>query len=736
MTCAHFPKKNFLLFCAVLLFINISTNGLFAQSVGGACASWEVVIDTTSNLDSIEKLSRDFLPLSEGACRAKVLYSLGDVFRRRVQVDSAQRYYDSSIQLADSVQAWHQLVLAINRRAELEIKIGGLDSAAVFFKESKSILDKGYAPKAKFSYYGYMAAYMTQKHDYHSAIHYIDSALNTNHNIKSELGVAYNNKGAYYMRLGNYTEAIKQIQAAIEIKQQVDNADVASSYFMLGVLYTKTKQFEAAVKALEKAFSESKKNNNLIVEIRSCRHMAGAYRFLNKKEEALEMAEHALKLLEGIDNPDEKLKSYSERGAIANNLYKQHEEAEHYYIMAYNMSQDMSKFSRNQPTRTLVNFYLERKNFVKAKVYLDELVELNKHLNRMHHDRVSEFLQSRYYEGIGDAGRALTHLKEYHKIKDSMSNKEVLKQTAYYEKEFDNKQKELDILQLNEANRKQKEATLAAEALQKKYLYGSLLLGLLFFVGIYSAYVLRRQKKSLEQAHQQLSELNNIKDRFFSIIAHDLRGMIVPFQRAGKILGYHLEKGNTPYAIQLANELGNNANQLSSMLDNLLKWSLDQMDGYQINLEPMSVKEEFEIIVASFEAIAQHKSTNLELAGDFDEAIFFDKNAFHVIFRNLIGNALKFTENGTIKIDWKKSVNHQEFIVSDSGVGIEQTQLNHLFKLGHKERKTGTKGEKGTGLGLHLVHQFVGNLSGKITIESKVNQGTKCSLSFPNHTLT
>jgi len=102
-----------------------------------------------------------------------------------------------------------------------------------------------------------------------------------------------------------------------------------------------------------------------------------------------------------------------------------------------------------------------------------------------------------------------------------------------------------------------------------------------------------------------------------------------------------------------------------------------------------------------------------------------------VIFRNLIGNALKFTEAGTIQADWKKSDHELQVVISDNGVGMSAEQRQKLFDINSSESVTGTAGEKGTGLGLHLVHQFTTKLNGRITVTSKIGQGSQFILTFP-----
>ncbi|RKM96356.1 sensor histidine kinase, partial [Aquimarina sp. BL5] len=222
-----------------------------------------------------------------------------------------------------------------------------------------------------------------------------------------------------------------------------------------------------------------------------------------------------------------------------------------------------------------------------------------------------------------------------------------------------------------------------------------------------------------------------VKNRLFSIIAHDLRGMIIPFQRSGKILKYHINKGNHEKTIELSQALEQNSESLSNMLDNLLNWSLGQMNGYKMNLQTMSISEELNDIVLGYEQQAAYKKTKIDLKYEEDLWVNLDKGAFHVIFRNLIGNALKYTEGGNIRIEFTSEDDMFLCSITDTGVGMSQDQLEHLFSLEEKKSTIGTQGEKGTGLGLNLVYRFIKMHKGTIQVSSEKRIGTRFDLKFP-----
>ena len=207
--------------------------------------------------------------------------------------------------------------------------------------------------------------------------------------------------------------------------------------------------------------------------------------------------------------------------------------------------------------------------------------------------------------------------------------------------------------------------------------------------------------------------------------------MIIPFQRSGRMLKHYIENEDYEKTLVFSQELQKKSEGLSSMLDNLLSWSIDQMNGYKMNPELLYVKQELEGLKLSFDQQARFKNTKISIEGNEEIALTFDKGAFHIIFRNLIGNALKYTENGSIRVVLKRELDALKCSVIDTGIGMSKEQLDHLFSIENKESRVGTNGEKGTGLGLSLVYRFLTMNGGSIQVSSDNRVGTKFDLSFP-----
>ncbi|MCK9281672.1 MAG: ATP-binding protein [Melioribacteraceae bacterium] len=259
-------------------------------------------------------------------------------------------------------------------------------------------------------------------------------------------------------------------------------------------------------------------------------------------------------------------------------------------------------------------------------------------------------------------------------------------------------------------------------------------LQLLSFVADQISQTIERKKyiDAINKYAQELAETNLTKDRFFSIIAHDLKS---PFQG---LLGYSqilvdefptLNEDEKKEFILSIDELIHSAYKL---LENLLEWSRLQTGKMPFKPELIPVKHEMNGTLNLLAQTASNKGINLEYNIDNSIIVFADKNMFAAIIRNLISNAIKFTNiGGKIIVDAVKKENHIEFSVTDSGVGMPKERIADLFKIDKSISSKGTANEEGTGLGLLLCKEMVDKHSGKIWIESELNKGSKFSFTLP-----
>jgi PAS domain S-box-containing protein len=268
--------------------------------------------------------------------------------------------------------------------------------------------------------------------------------------------------------------------------------------------------------------------------------------------------------------------------------------------------------------------------------------------------------------------------------------------------------------------------------------YGSDEMQLLGFVSGQIAHTITRKRnaEAIEKYTAELKELNQTKDKFFSIIAHDLKS---PFQG---LLGYSqiltTEYATLPEEEKLffINGIGELSQSAFRLLENLLEWSRMQTGRISFNPEEINLKKELSATLSLLIQTARNKEIELEEMINSDISVYADKNMLSTIVRNLISNSIKFTnQGGKITIDSDLFDKMVQITVSDTGVGMKQEDIGKLFKLDKNFSTHGTNKEEGTGLGLLLCKEMVEKNGGKIWVESKVGVGSKFIFTIPQNKL-
>jgi signal transduction histidine kinase len=241
--------------------------------------------------------------------------------------------------------------------------------------------------------------------------------------------------------------------------------------------------------------------------------------------------------------------------------------------------------------------------------------------------------------------------------------------------------------------------------------------------------------EELTEKQNEIERINSEKDKFFSIIAHDLKSPLSGFLGLTRIMVDEINNISTEDILLFTSDMKDSASSLYELLENLLEWASIQNGRISFNLEICYLNY---IINQNFSLLSEPaRQKNISLIALVDENInfFADYSMLNTIFRNLISNAIKFTNNeGKIEIGVNtEMINNNILIyVKDSGVGMSKEIIDKLFKLDSKITSLGTNNEKGTGLGLILCKEFIEKHGGEIWVESELGNGTTFYFSMPN----
>ncbi|MBF0227003.1 MAG: hybrid sensor histidine kinase/response regulator [Desulfobacterales bacterium] len=230
---------------------------------------------------------------------------------------------------------------------------------------------------------------------------------------------------------------------------------------------------------------------------------------------------------------------------------------------------------------------------------------------------------------------------------------------------------------------------------------------------------------TIVRQRQELFELNATKDRFFSIVAHDMRNIfnrIMGFAQLSKVWA---DKGSDDKQKHYSKSLMNAVTEAHQLMENLQQWATSQRGMISFELKFFMLESAVKKAIDYYFEPAKQKEVQIINNINSDMNVYADQNMIETILRNLISNAVKFSpKGGKVVVSSKELDNEIEVLVSDNGIGIKDDVLSRLFAIDRKYKEKGTANEPGTGLGLVLCRELMEKHNGRIFAESKLNIGT------------
>jgi len=236
----------------------------------------------------------------------------------------------------------------------------------------------------------------------------------------------------------------------------------------------------------------------------------------------------------------------------------------------------------------------------------------------------------------------------------------------------------------------------------------------------------------LRRSRRDLIKALGDKDKFFSIIAHDLRGPLGSFMSIAEFLSDNVGELDWEEILPLLSEMRNTGRGVYRLLENLLEWSRIQLGTITFSPESRSFREIVEMVEAVLQTQASRKDIVLAFVGELDVTVVADMHMISTVLRNLVGNAIKYTpRGGSVTVALIPAGDRFEISVHDSGVGMEQATVDSLFDISKVRTTPGTDKEKGTGLGLILCRELIAKHGQQLTVESTPGVGSVFSFKLP-----
>jgi signal transduction histidine kinase len=620
----------------------------------------------------------------------------------------------------------------------------------------------------------YIGSIYWQMGSFKMALDYHLESLAIYNELQNENGIAKSNThiGIIFSDQGYYEKAMEYFYRALLLYEKNGNeAGMAVLLNNLGMLSEYQKEYDLAEKYHLQSLAIKERLGDIKGISYSYNNLGLVYQGKQLMDKAKEFFLKSLDIREQLNDKREIANTLINLGFLYY-LMQDNDDSKRYLLRSlilYKEVNDKSGIARSQ--NYLGRLYMQSGEMFAAMNYFNESLDISSEIG-MHRIVIKN------YQGLaalmakmGDYRQAYTYQELFIKMNDSIHSEENRRKSQELQLMYDREKKESE-LQLTE------QITVLSsqkDKLLKNFLIAGVVLIIVTLFLLYNRFLvakntnlllekqkkevsktneklltlnqnlLEQKKKSEELNHQlQLSnmklmesekhliEINSTKDKFFSIISHDLRNPFAAIVSFSRILKRDMENLTADEMKELALELDKSVLKINNLLENLLQWSRAQTGKIRYQPEYIAVHEIVKDNLALFKNNAKEKKITLIDKVNDNTVAWADKNMTDTVIRNLLSNALKYTDEGG-KISLKSKVkDHMVYIsVEDNGVGMTEDNKKKIFRLDTLHSTYGTMDEKGSGLGLLLCKEFVEKQGGIISFESELTKGSVFTFSLP-----
>ena len=608
-----------------------------------------------------------------------------------------------------------------------------LDTAISLSLEALRIADKLNQPEWRVNAWIQLASNYTWQEQYDTAIHFYNRAITNaiNYHLIPQLIKSYRNLAYLYELTEIWEKAFKYSLKALALAEEYhDEREKAYAYHEMASVYMGTHDYPDAELYLNKAKKYFKANDTdfrLKDRYATClMDLANLYNETGRNEKAIPLLDTAIAIFTALDEPLQNADAFK----LLGDIYTENKiasKATNYYNAA------LKTFSQNKQEENKYNLYLGmsklaalQKDFKQAKQLLEETYQWAvKHGDdEMQMESLAGLIKTD--SALGFTKQAFNLMNEYQRISDTVYRVKREQYTRRLEVEY----KSDSIEKENSTLRKEKDQA-------KKQFIISTIIGFIFLAFLGLLYLFYRQKQNInkdllvaqqhaQEANKELKAINQVKDKLFSILAHDLRA---PLSNTLQLLQL-TKKGDISQDEfkQLTEYLEAGLSYNNDLLDNLLNWAKGQMGGIIISKSKINLHAIAEENSALFEMICTKKKIELINAIPAGLAVMADENILRLAFRNIISNAIKFSKTeSVILIETIEIGSKVQIVIHDKGIGLTTKQIQKIFSF-DAISTYGTQKEKGAGIGLRITYEMIQQMGGKIWMESKLGEGTSVFL--------
>jgi Signal transduction histidine kinase len=563
----------------------------------------------------------------------------------------------------------------------------------------------------------------------------LDASIRLNDSVR--LARSYNYVAHDYFDMGEYDEAYQYFLHSYRFATSMkDSLLTTITLHNIGRVFKELGQFQPAKEYLKRSRAMSLSINDAEGEPYSLSELGDVMLREGKYDSALTTLLETIRL-----SRQQRLRVLLPKTMI--NIARIHAMQENYQMALayYDSANELYAGPKDRYGIAEVNLgkslvYLNMGQFDEAHKYITTSLDQARALNA----RVLELNcfqhLSALYEKRGDYRKALEYFKLYEQFEDTLFSSDKQSRLLRYQVQFETESKDSQIARLSLEQAEQRSAIRKQEFVRNILVVVMALSGILL-ITVYRSGQRRRKINQLLLQHQvemekrseELEKLNQVKDKFFSIISHDLRS---PINALSGLLDLMDKGAIDPSELSVhIKELRSRFNHTRTLLNNLLDWTLLQMD--KLNLQAGKI-DLHKIADENIQLLTSVPGKSIRMVNNIpDPAIAFgDANTINLVIRNLITNAIKFTnDGGEVLITGQDKGKEWLISVKDNGIGMKPEILNILFDKTAPYTTRGTANEKGTGLGLILCKEFIEKNGGRIWVESSEGNGSTFFFTLP-----
>lgn len=682
-------------------------------------------------------------------------------------------YFLYSVKLSDSINNKHGLLKYNLATAHTYSSLGNIDKAVEYLEKSKILAQQLNNLNAMSNCLFSLSKINTGLGNYNIAIQGYEKVIAICDSINDKLTLAkvYNNMGEIQKFKGNFPKAFDYYLKSLKINETIqNNTGIIMGYLNIGTIMMGQNNDSLAFQYYNNALKIAEKLNDKKLLLYCYEHLGDA-NSKNDFSKGLGYLQKALKLSEQMNYMPLTL-NVSKKIAALYGTHGNYDKAMEYYLKALSIAQSVNrKRVVCEIWYKMSLLYHNQNNNSKALYYANNSLTIADELNLLSFKKDIHLLLANIYSETGNYKNAFFNYKLFKEINDSINSDENIKKIT--ELEYTYKfEKEKQAIELEQ---QKKDAVKLAEIKQQKIIIifsiSAFLLMTLLTVYIYRSYSIKKrsnillthQKNEIENKNTELihlnkeilaqkeeitaisneiecqnielQKLNATKDKFFSIIAHDLRNPFNVILGYSKLLGTLVLQNNQVQILKYINMLQNAAQNAYKLLENLLEWSRAQTGSIEFAPHQFNICDSIDESIKICKQLATNKNITINYNSPGSCIVYADSNMINTVIRNLITNAIKFThKGGSILISC--SFNNYSTIVSvlDTGIGMDEKTKDKLFKINEKVSVPGTEQERGTGLGLLLSKEFVEKHGGIIWVETEPDKGSNFKFTIPNKT--